>query len=239
MYKVNNQWGIELKGAEDDLNLWRMQLKPPFDPFVEEIDHEQGKYLALRSDAFEMITSPEEVNRVAKKLLSALNVVMSKSADADPLSRGAVVEFVENGRPRRHYILEVEPIIMRLRGFPTELKIVGAQGSVIEPPPKPSEAQLWMRAAALEPELGRALSYLEGRPGWVELYKSYEAIRALPNGGISNTQIARFTQTANANERHHDKYKPHKHPMTLWEARIFITQWISASVDHVLAQKSG
>ncbi|MFG1287569.1 hypothetical protein [Xanthobacter versatilis] len=240
MCKAISQWGIELKGAEEDLNAWRIELKPSFDPFVEEIDHEQGKYLALRSDVFKMITSSEEANRVAKNLLSVLNVIMSKNADVDPLSRGAVIEFVENGRPRKHHIIEAEPIIMRLRGFPADLKMVDAQVNVIEPPPKPSEAQLWMRAATLEPELGRALSYLEGKPGWVELYKSYEAIRALPNGGISKTEMARFAQTANASERHHpsEKYKPNKNPMELWEARVFITRWIAGSINCINSHNS-
>jgi hypothetical protein len=60
----------------------------------------------------------------------------------------------------------------------------------------------------------------------------------VPNGGISNGEINRFTQTANAGERHHpnDKNKPHKRPMELWEARALITQWVSAAIDDILAK---
>ena len=95
-----------------------------------------------------------------------------------------------------------------------------------------------MRAAALEPEIGSALRYLEGKPGWVELYKAYEAVHDMANGGISKGEIKRFTQTANAGERHHPnhKSKPHSRPMELWEARAFITQWVSSAIDDILAK---
>jgi hypothetical protein len=95
-----------------------------------------------------------------------------------------------------------------------------------------------MRAAMLEPEIGSALRYLEGKPGWLELYKAYEAVRDVPNTSISKGEIKRFTQTANAGERHHpnQKTQPHKRPMELWEARAFITRWVSSAIDDVLAK---
>lgn len=45
-------WGIELKGAGPDLTAWRILLRPPFDPFVEEIIDERGDYLVLLSSTF-------------------------------------------------------------------------------------------------------------------------------------------------------------------------------------------
>ena len=238
MNQVSERWGIELNGPEADRKAWRMLLKPPFDPYVEEAKDERGHYLALRSSAFDGITTSEEVHRAAKLLFSTLNVAMSKNADTDPVTNGSVIEFVPDGQPRRHHYLEAKGITMRLRVGIAELMVKDAQGNVIEPPPAPSRAQLWMRAAALEPEIGSALRYLEGKPGWFELYKAYEAIRNMPNGGISNSEIKRFAQTANAGERHHpnDKIKSHKRPMELWEARALITQWVSAAIDDILAK---
>ncbi len=60
----------------------------------------------------------------------------------------------------------------------------------------------------------------------------------MPNDGISDAEISRFTQTANVGKRHHpnNKSKPHKRPMELWEARALITQWISAAIDDILAK---
>jgi hypothetical protein len=211
-----------------------MLLKPPFDPFVEEVKDERGD-----SRTFDGITSLEEVHRAAKQLFSTLNVVMSKNADADPVTKGAVIEFVPDGRPRKHHFLEAEPITIRIRGGIVEMTLRDAQGNVVEPPPAPSRAQLRMRAVALEPEIGSALRYLQGKPDWFELYKAFEAVRNMPNGGISKSEIERFTRTANAGNRHHpnDKIKPHECPMELWEARSLITKWVSAAIDDILAKK--
>jgi hypothetical protein len=233
---VRNRWGIELNGPERDQKVWRILLKPPFDPFVEEVKDERGDYLALRSSTFDGIATSKEVYRVAKRLFSTLNVAMSKNADTDPVTNGSVIEFVPSGLPRKHHYLEVEPATVRVRGGIVEMTLKDAQGNVIEPPAAPSRVQLWMRAAALEPEIGSALRYLEGKPGWIELYKAYEAVQSMPNGDISNSETKRFTQTANAGERHHpnDKNKSHKRPMELWEARALITQWVSAAIDDIL-----
>jgi len=238
MNQASNHWGVELNGADEDTKVWRMLLKPPFDPFVEEVKDERGDYLALRSTTFDGAASAEDVHNLAKQLLRTLNVAMSKNADTDPVTNGAVVEFTQNSRPRRHHYLEAEGITMRLRVGSAKLTVTDAQGNVIEPSPAPSRAQLWMRATTLNPEIGSALRYLEGKPGLSELYKAYEAVRQMPNGGISNSEIKRFTQTANAGERHHpkSKYKPHARPMELWEARALIIQWVSAAIDDILAK---
>jgi hypothetical protein len=235
---VSNRWGIELNGSEADQKAWLILLKPPFDPFVEEVKDERGDYLALRSSAFDGMTTSEEVHRAAKQLFNTLNVVMSKNADTDPVNNGAVIEFVPDAQPRRHNSLEAEGITMRSRVGIAEMTVKDAQGNVIKPTPAPSRAQLWMRAAALEPEIGSALRYLQDKPSWPELYKAYEAIKEMPNGGISNGDIKRFTQTANAGERHHPnkKIKPHKRPMELWEARSLLTQWVSAAIEDILRQ---
>ncbi len=163
---------------------------------------------------------------------------MSINADTDPVTNGAVVEFVPDGPPRRHHHIELRGPELHLRGGIVEMTLKDTQGHVIEPPPAPSRAQLWMRAAALEPGIGSALRYLQGKPGWFELYKAYEAVRKMPNGGISKSEVKRFAQTANAGERHHpnDKNKPHKHPMALWEARALMTRWVSAAIDDTLAK---
>ncbi len=150
----------------------------------------------------------------------------------------ASFEFVSNGQPRKHRILEVESGTYRIRGSLAQLTKNDAQGKITEPPPAASQAQLWMHAAKLNPEIGSAIRYLEGKPGWVELYKAWEALEHLPNGGISNSEIKRFKQTANVGERHHpdSKIKPHSRPMELWEGRALITQWVSAAINDILAK---
>lgn len=235
--KPTVNWGIELKGAEADLTAWRTLLKPPFDPFVEEIKDERGNYLVLLSSAFQGMATSSDVHAAAKPLLKTLNVAMAKNADADPVTCGAAVEFVADGLPRKHHVVEVESITMKMRTGLVTVTVTDADGKVIEPKPVPSRPQEWMRAAALVPDIGAALRYLEGKPGWVELYKAYEAVKAMPSGGLSNAEIKRFTHAANTEDRHHpnDKTRPHRRPMELWEARALITQWVSAAIDDILA----
>lgn len=238
MDQASNQWGLELNGSDADKRAWRILLKPPFDPFIEEVKDERGDYLVLRSSAFDGSMTLEGICDVAKPLLATLNVTMSKIADTDPVTSGAIIEFVPDGHPRKHHHLEAGGITLRLRAGIVEVTVKDVHGNVVEALPAPSRAQLWMRAAALEPEIGSALRYLENKPGWIELYKAYEAIRNMPNGGISNSEIKRFAQTANAGERHHpnDTHKLPKRPMKLWEARSLIAQWVSAAIDHILAK---
>ncbi len=157
MNQASNQWGVELNGANEDMQRWRMQLKPPFDPFVEEVKDEQGDYLALRSETFDGVTNSNRVHERAKQLFKTLNVAMSKNANTDPVIIGAVVEFAPNGQIRKHYHIEVEAAMIRFRGGHANFTITDAQGNVIEPPPAPSQAQLWMRATTLNPEIGSAL----------------------------------------------------------------------------------
>jgi hypothetical protein len=236
---ATNQWGVELNGPEEDQKAWRLLLKPPFDPFVEEVKDKRGNYLALRSSNFDGITTSREVHQAAKQLFSTLNVAMSKNADADPVTNGAVVEFMPDGSPRRHHHLEAEGIRMRVRVGIATLTLSDAQGNVIDAPSAPSRVQQWMRAAALEPAIGSALRYLQGKPSWFELYKAFEELkdRNMPNGGISRNEMKRFTRTANAHERHRQgKVKSHERPMDLWEARALVTKWISAAIDDILAK---
>lgn len=236
--KMGVSWGIELNGGEPDLTAWRMLLKSPFDPFVENIKDERGAYLVLISSTFQSLTTSSEVHAAAKPLLKTLNVAMAKNADADPVTGGAVVEFTSTGPPRKHYVVEAELVAMRTRVGVFALAVTDAEGNVVEPKPTPSRAQEWMRAAALVPDIGAALRYLEGKPGWVELYKAYEAVKAMPSGGLSNTEIKRFTHTANTEGRHHpsNKMKSPNRPMELWEARALITQWVSAAIDDLLSK---
>jgi hypothetical protein len=234
---TSNKWGIELQGLEIDKELWRSFLKPPFDPFVEEVKCEQGNYLALRSAAFDEITNSDEIHRVAESLFIRLNVAMSNSADTDPVSNGSVVEFVTDGQPRRHnYAKGMSSSRGRATAFAKAI-FRDAQGNPINRPLTPHRAQLWMRAATLDPKIASAMLCLQGKPSWVELFKAYEAVETRAKVGISKNEIARFTQTANAEERHlKGKFESNKRPMELWEARSLITQLVSTAIDEILAK---
>ncbi len=238
--QVSDRWAVELNGSEADQQIWRKLLKPPFDPFVEEIKSQRGDYLALRSSAFNGVEGSIQVHQTAKQLFATLNAAMSIHWGTDPVTNGAVVEFVPDGEPRRCHHLEAESISLRIRFGIVNLTALDADGNVITPPPAPSRAQLWVHAAELDPEIGNALRYLRGNPSWVSLYKAFEALRDRPNGGISKNEVERFARTANAVERHHPNERriPPPRPMELWEARALMTTWVSAAIDDILAKNS-
>lgn len=99
MGDLSNLWGVELVGADADKSIWKDRLKSPFDPYVEEVGDVGGDYLVLRSVQFDGVTSGSDVHKLAKKLFSILNVSLSKTADADAIESGDIVEFVPNGVP--------------------------------------------------------------------------------------------------------------------------------------------
>lgn len=234
-----NRWGIEISGGNLDIVIWQAELQAPFDPFVEKVEDERGDYLVLRSSVFDEATSIKEVYDKADELIRTLNVTFAEIADAEPVTGEGAIEFVADGPPVRHYRVKLETGHLRLRGAPVTLVLKDSEGNLIHRPPVASRAQQWHRAAVLEPEIGKALNYLEHKPGWGELYKAYEALRKLPNVGVPKDEIRRFTHTANTGNRHHPnpKQAPPNNPMELWEARAFITGWISAVIDEVLKKK--
>jgi hypothetical protein len=234
---TGSQWGVELRGSDQDKELWRRLLKPPFEPYIEEIAGSDAPYLALRSKAFDGLGAASEVHVRAKGLFRCLNMAMSANADADPIIPNAVVEFPAEGVPRRHHVLEAEGVVSRARLSIPELTVRDAQGNIIQSQPTASKPQEWMRAAALHSGIASAMNYLSGNPGWVELYKAYEALRdnSLAPSAISANELRRFTHTANVEERHREnKYDPPTKPMTLWEARGLMMTWLANAIDEVL-----
>jgi hypothetical protein len=85
---VTNPWGIELNGPEADQKVWHTLLKPPFDPFVKEIQKEGGNYLALRSRAFDGLTTAAQVHEAGKRLFATLNVACRRMPTPTPLPTG-------------------------------------------------------------------------------------------------------------------------------------------------------
>ncbi len=58
---MHNNWGIEIEGNQIDQAALREMLKPPFDPYVEEVTDQRGNYLALRSSAFDGLIRAADV----------------------------------------------------------------------------------------------------------------------------------------------------------------------------------
>jgi len=227
-------WAVELIGPEDSKEFWKDQLRKPFDPYVEEIE-DTG--FVLRSSEFEGVDEAIAARDIAARLLRAINVTMSCDG-FDPMTMGSLLKLVDGQKPIKHLFGEFRAEFRARFGI-AKLVHTDALGNIIEPAPRESKAQRWMRAAAKSPQIAAALSYLEGKPDWVSLYKAYEALKNLPCDAVTRDEISRFTRTANTGGRRHHlgpKENPPEVPMTLNEAQNFILKWLSAAVDLVLAK---
>jgi hypothetical protein len=232
-----NKWGVELTGETQDKDLWLALLKAPFDPYVEQVDHESGNYLALRSSAFDFTVTTEEVRKIARELFVRLNMAMAANERADPISVGAVVEFSADGPARRHIAIEVEGVMMRMRAGIVMITAQDPEGNIIEPEPAPSRIQDWIRAADQNAPVATAMRYMSGKPSWVELYKAHEVLSdsGLASSVTSAAELKRFTHTANTAERHRaDKFQAPAKPMMLWEGQALMMRWLTAAIEEVL-----
>ncbi|WFU51998.1 hypothetical protein [Sinorhizobium terangae] len=239
--QASNHWGVELNVIEPDRDIWTSLLKPPFDPYIEEIHDEGASYLAVRSSAFDGLTTQLDVHTKAKGLIRCLNAAMAANAGADPVTPGAVVEFSQIGSPKRHQFIEGQSFTNRSRFYPAELTVRDAEGNIIETPPVASKAQDWMRAAAHHPAVASAMEYLSDNSGWGALYNAYEALDSsgLALKAVTGNKRRLFTQTANALERHRKGKVPlPSKPMPLWEARSLITGWLACAANEVLQSPS-
>jgi hypothetical protein len=232
------RWGIRVSGDTWDIDQWRATLKAPFDPFLENVTDAAESYPVVRFASLERLALAADVYREAKELFTLLNSSMRAATDSDIVGMSAVIETLPDQPPRQHKFVEASGATFRLRSSGAAISVYDKHGKLVVEPPKPSRAQAWMRAAMLDPEIATALNYMNGHPSWVELYKAYDLVKFRPNGGISKSEIKRFTQTANAGPRHpaDEDHRPHKRPMELWEARSLITQWISLVIDDVLSK---
>lgn len=235
--QAGRRWAIELNASEHTLNVWQRFLKPPFDPFIEDVDIHNKNVKILRSDSFCNSQDSNEINKTGKKLLSLLNIIMKIHADLDIVTDVSVLDFVDVSSPRRAFFDDVEEKISASLDLSDPL-VTDGEGNTKSPIPAESPAQSWLRAAMSDSEISSALRYLGHNSGWAELYRAYEAVKNKPCGTISNNEITRFRITANHAERHHpnDKRQPHSRPMQLWEARALIKRWVSAAIEDVLAQ---
>ena len=74
---ICRRWAVELMGSETDQNAWRGFLKPPFNPFVEEIK----EVLAERTSGYQaaadhmLSTDGRSINQLVEKILHLLNPV--------------------------------------------------------------------------------------------------------------------------------------------------------------------
>lgn len=228
-------WAVELLVREIDVQLWLERLREPHDPFIEYHEDHRGPFLALRASVFNDFADSISVHEEAKRLCRSMNVGMALIEGLSPAEQGPVIEFRPEGPPRKYHFKTIEIGVSVRSSTGTAPAPSTAKAALV--PPSPSLLQKWMRAASVDSRISHALDYLHENSGWHGLYKAYEALQRLPNGGIARGDITLFTHTANTGNRHHTKAKdkPPAAPMSELEARELITRWVSAAADHIVA----
>jgi hypothetical protein len=98
-----------------------------------------------------------------------------------------------------------------------------------------------MQATAVSPNIAAAMAYIDGTPGWLEIYKAYEVLKDLPSSTANGDDVERLTQTANTMDNRHSPLTktggtPHRDPMTLHEAKRLIVRWLDAAVKDALEE---
>lgn len=93
-------------------------------------------------------------------------------------------------------------------------------------------------------KIEKVLDFMK-KPDWINLYKAFEIVRdevgkegIIKQGWLTEKTYSRFTLTAQSSEsigddaRHaSQKYKPHKEPMTITEAKLTIRQLVQKWID--------
>lgn len=209
---IIKEWLVKLQGASYDLN----ELESIFIfPLVMVINKDGAFY--LKSTSFSSIQKPGEVLQEAKHLLEVVNGAAKLHLDyyGHVEVVNSIIGFDEQGNAHKFGF-----------GF-------GTGQPINESNKAPAAVQTWLAKADHDRQVADALRFFS-EPSWFNLYKIYELIRdhagdVANHGWVTKNDLTRFTQTAQSQDsigdaaRHASKkFKAHREPMTLIDARSFI-----------------
>lgn len=209
MADVSEGWALELWGEPIDLDDLREDLKPPFDPWVEEYVSSEGAMLLLRSRSWKGMQTTGEMMDDARRLLDHINGAhLVGQDDAVPISHGATLRFDSVGQRLPVTLSATIDITFgqaRMRGrMSTSAQPAEPTASIMQ--------QRLMRAGA-NGTTSDTLIFLTRADNWFDIYKAMECIESL--GGGTRALIAMWPewkgarQTANCH-RHAPSLR---HPM--------------------------
>lgn len=217
------EWLVKLKGAKHDLN----ELPSVFNfPLVTVIRLKDDFY--LKSAELNKLKDAGKVLKSSKHLIEMVNGAAKLhfdhygQVDVD----NSITGIDENGHTHGFGF-----------GFGTGRKINVSYED-------PARVKEWLTKAIQEKNVADILRFFSDQ-NWFNLYKIYELVKAeagdvVSCGWLTKGELNRFTQTAQSQEslgdaaRHASKkFKPHKDPMSLIEAKSFIKalllNWLSSA----------
>jgi hypothetical protein len=232
MVGISPGWAIELIGSRIDLDDFRLALKAPFSPWIEDYSTAEGTVHLLRSKNWEKLAEASHVFRDATRMIERLNgEALLLDNDAQPVKLGKIMKFDANGKR--------ESIVFAITG---ELRVTlgNARAKARRifvndgppPPPEESNTQRWCVEADNNEILSNLFSHLTRADNWFDLYKSAELLRRLAKGERSLKKILSSDwkkwelvwRTANCHRHAPDpiKYPWPPSPADLKESRQFI-----------------
>jgi hypothetical protein len=219
---VSAGWALELLGERFDLDDLREGLRPPFDPWVEEYQDGAQTRLLLRSNAWSELTSTGEMMAEAVRLIDHINgVLLVGQSDAQPISHGITLRFLEDGT--RVPVLIAGSAQITLGGCRVRGRVV------VETPrsfkePAASVMQERLQKADCQTVISDLLTFIIRADNWFDLFKAMESVERLIGGEAAaqalSSEWKRVRRTANRH-RHAPSAKhtlPPK-PPTIPEAR--------------------
>jgi hypothetical protein len=222
-------WGAILLGEATELVDWKSVLTERFDPWVEV----HGDDTVLRSRIFDESSSAEEVRARALMQIQQLNGAVALALDKGVTSIrfGGVIEFGPDGQPQRTVNFAEMRASEQGDKAQVTFSVTGPDGKPIPATPKRSQVQDWMELADNDDLLGDALIYFGRATNWFDIYKTLECLidwfggdeaKFLALKWVPRAEVKRLKQTANSFRHPKRKFKPHKNPMSLKEARELI-----------------
>lgn len=196
---VSEGWAVELRGEQFDLDDLRHALKPPFDPWVEDYQHDGRSVLLLRSHGWMKLQSGAEVVEDARRLIDQINgahiVVQS---DARPVSFGITFRFDSEGNSLPVVIAAVGHI--RMSGGRAHGRLMNTPAGP-PCPPAPSPMQEMLARAIVEDTVADLLIFITRADNWFDIFKGMELIEEMlgGEGQVKKQEISwkSLKQTAN------------------------------------------
>jgi hypothetical protein len=234
--RVKPGWGAHLRGDPDELVEWEEKLPPVGDPWIE--PSRDGPL--LRSCALNDATSAQDARGRAALLVEKLNGIAAIVGLPLRLRFEGIVQIADDGRLHRTLFADPGKFCVS-PGMGTRAIVRRPDGVEVPPgPPKPTETQQWMGAAASDPPLRDALGYLGKGLDWPNIYKVVECLEAFgggeralqQSGWASANKIKLLKRTANMHRHREGKEPPPATPMPPEEARQLIRHLVRQALQH-------
>ena len=167
------RWALELTGEGFEIADATALYGENSDPEIQNLDAGERTITLLTSPQLDTLTSSDEVEQVARRLLGLVNgVLFVMEPSRVPLAPVGVRErkaeggWIHYGRASAHG---------RARARAVGVAIVGGVPSPEHM--RPSPALRWSAEAQSDDGVGDVLKYLSGTPEWFNFYKAFELMR--------------------------------------------------------------